>query len=75
MAKLALLGLIFCPIPAAMAFLITYEEYQRHRLSRAVVLRRSCEAAVVTLIFFALLAVALGILVPAMIGAGGGTSV
>lgn len=67
MNGIALLGLFFSPIPAAMAFLITYEEYSHHGLDRGAVVKHSAEAAVVAFVFFAPLALALSILLPAVV--------
>lgn len=56
-----LMGLIFSPIAAAMAFLITYEEYRHHGFGPGELRRRSLQAAGVTLLFFLLVALAAGI--------------
>jgi hypothetical protein len=61
------IGLLFSPIPAAMAFLITYDELRHHPLGKGLVLRRSLEAAGVTFGFFVLFAVALGALLPSLL--------
>ncbi|MBI4492836.1 MAG: hypothetical protein HY690_08605 [Chloroflexi bacterium] len=55
------IGLAFSPIAAAMAFLITYEEWSHHQLPRAEVLKRSCQMAGVTLLFFLLVSLAIGL--------------
>lgn len=40
-----IIGLVFAPIAACMAFVITYEEYCHHFADRRVPLRRAIEAA------------------------------
>ena len=57
---LVAIGAIFSPLAAAMAFLITYEEYSHHGLSRAQLIRQSLGAAAVTLAFFLLVIAAVG---------------
>jgi hypothetical protein len=64
MTAAAVIGLIFSPLAGAMAFVITYEEYSHHHLQRRVVLGRSLEAALVTTVFFCVLSLALGGLLP-----------
>ncbi|HEV8634437.1 MAG TPA: hypothetical protein VG370_09410 [Chloroflexota bacterium] len=67
------LGLILClvaaPIAAAMAFLITYEEYQRHGFGRGELLRHCFRVVGVTFAFFALGSFALSWLLARMLGA------
>jgi len=41
------IGLVFAPLAGAMAFLITYEEYSHHGLTKSRILRFSLEAAAV----------------------------
>ena len=53
-------GLIFGSIAAAMAFLITYEEYSHHYGSRAEVCKQALQMAGATLAFFLLLSLAVG---------------
>jgi hypothetical protein len=43
-----------------MAFLITFEEYSRHRLPRPMLLRPALETVLATLLFFLALALAIG---------------
>jgi len=50
-----LIGLIFSPIAAAMAFLITYEEYSHHYTDKKKSLKVGFEAAIFTLIIFGIL--------------------
>ncbi len=66
-----LIGLVFCPIAGAMAYLITYEEYQHHGFGRRQLIARSLQAAVVAALFFALAGVALGALLPSIFGQPG----
>lgn len=49
------IGLILCPIAAAMAFLITYEEYSHHYMDKKQPLKFALEAAIFTFILFAIL--------------------
>ena len=49
------MGLIFGPIAAAMAFLVTYEEYTHHYPGKAKPLRFAVEAAIFTFIVFGFL--------------------
>jgi hypothetical protein len=46
---------LFCPIAAAMAYLITYEEYRRHFPDRRRAIREGMATAAFTLVVFALL--------------------
>lgn len=55
------IGLVFSPIAAAMAFLITYEEWSHHGLSRGELLKRSGQMAGVALLFFLALSLAAGL--------------
>jgi len=50
-----LIGLIFSPIAAAMAFFITYEEYSHHFTDKKKSLKAAFEAAIFTLIIFGIL--------------------
>ncbi len=50
-----LIGLMLCPIAAAMAFLITYEEYSHHYTDKKRPLRLAFEAAIFTFILFGIL--------------------
>ena len=51
----AALWALFCPIAAAMAYLITYEEYRRHFPDRRRAVREGLVAAGFTLAVFVLL--------------------
>ncbi len=68
MSVAALIGLMFCPLAGAMAFLITYEEYSHHHLERRVVVWRSLGMALVTALFFGVLSLALAVLLPHLLG-------
>jgi hypothetical protein len=63
----ALLGCVFAPLAAAMAFLITYDEWSKHLLPRRVVMGRSLHAAAVTLVVFLVGSVVVGELLLAAI--------
>jgi hypothetical protein len=51
------LSLIFSPLAAMMAFLITYDDYRRHFPERGRALRAGFEAAALTFAVFLLLSV------------------
>ena len=55
MNVIIIIGLIFSPIGAVMAFLITYEEYTHHYADQRKIFRQAVKTAVFT--FFVLLAV------------------
>jgi ABC-type enterochelin transport system permease subunit len=57
------IGLIFSPIAAVMAFLITYQEFQHHYPDRARALRHAAHVALITLAAFLGLSLIAGILV------------
>lgn len=52
------IGFVFALIAAAMAFLITYEEWSRHRLPHAQLVGLARDAALATFVFFSLLFIA-----------------
>lgn len=62
---LLVVGLAFAPLAAAMAFVITYEEWSHHGLSRADLIKRSLQMALVTLGFFLALCIAIAVLMGA----------
>lgn len=47
-----LIGLVFGPLAAAAAFVITYEEYRKHFLERGPALEHALRVALVTLVLF-----------------------
>jgi len=55
-----LIGAVFGPIAAAMAFLITYDELSHHHLARRDLIGRSLSTALVTLAFFLVLFAVVG---------------
>lgn len=61
---IVLIGLLFSPLAGAMAFLVTYEEYQHHGFGQLQLVWRSFQAAAVTALFFAVLGLALGVILP-----------
>jgi uncharacterized membrane-anchored protein len=63
-----LVGLIFCPVAGAMAYLVTYEEYQHHGLGQRQIVMHALQAAVEAALFFALAAVVIGVLAPGLFG-------
>ena len=50
-----IVGAVFAPIAATMAFAVTYEEWSHHGVQRRELLMRSLQMALVTLAFFAVL--------------------
>jgi hypothetical protein len=55
-------GLVFGPLAALGAYVITYKEYSRHGFSRRALIRRSLQAALVAFAFFLAAAALLGAL-------------
>ncbi len=55
-----LVGIVFVPLAAFMAYLITYEEYRRHYPDKHKPRQLALEAAITTLIFFLLISIAIG---------------
>ena len=52
-----LIGIIFAPLAAAMAFIITYGEYQHHYPDKTMPRKLAIEAAVGTFVFFMIISV------------------
>jgi len=57
-----LIGAVFSPLAAVVAFLITYEEYSHHGFDRRELVRHSLMVAAVTFAAFMLLLVVVGLL-------------
>ena len=55
-----IIGLIFSPIAAVMAFLIIYEEYFRHNLDRKQQLKIAIQTGLFALVAFIILALCIG---------------
>ena len=55
-------GIIFGLIASVMAFLITYNEYQRHQFTKKRLWKVSLESSIFTFIFFLILSIVLGYL-------------
>jgi nitric oxide reductase large subunit len=55
-----LIGLVFSPLAAVAAFIITYQEWSRHLLPQRVVILRSLWMAAVAFVFFVVGSVVLG---------------
>ena len=55
-----IIGLIFSPIAALMAFLIIYEEYSRHNLDKKQKLKIAIQTGLFTLVAFIILALGIG---------------
>ncbi|HZQ98021.1 MAG TPA: hypothetical protein VFC93_04300 [Chloroflexota bacterium] len=71
MLSLALvLALLSAPIAAAMAYVITYEEYQHHGFDRPRLTRYCLRVAGVTFAFFAVGSFVVAWLLGRMLGAG-----
>jgi len=58
-----LIGLMLSPIAAAMAFLITYEEYSHHYTDKKKSLRVAFETAIFTLIIFGILSLLISLFI------------
>ena len=56
-----MVGAAFGPIAAAIAFLITYEEYRKHSPVRSWAFKLAIQAALVTLVVFIVLAAGIGL--------------
>ena len=55
-----IIGLIFSPIAAVMAFLIIYEEYSRHNLDKKQQFKIAIQTGLFTLVVFIILALCIG---------------
>jgi H+/Cl- antiporter ClcA len=55
------IGLVFSPIAAAMAFLITYGEYSRHYTDKKMPSKLALEAAIMTFIIFGAISFLIGL--------------
>jgi hypothetical protein len=62
------LCVIFAPIAAAMAYLITYEEYRHHFPERGRAVREGMVAALLALVVFLALGALAGVLMPRLTG-------
>jgi len=56
-----LIGIIFAPLAAAMAFIITYGEYTHHYSDRKMPLKLATEAAILSFIVFGLISLVVGL--------------
>jgi len=54
------IGLVFSPLAALMAFLMTYNEYSHHYSDNKIPLKRSIEAGVFTFIVFMIISALIG---------------
>jgi hypothetical protein len=63
MSALAVVGVMFGALAAAMAFTITFSEYQKHGLGLARVLREALLAAALAFAIFAAAPLALGLFI------------
>jgi hypothetical protein len=59
-----ILWIIFSPIAALMAFLITYEEYSHHYPDRGPAIREALRMSIVTLLVFLVLGIAVSFILP-----------
>jgi ABC-type antimicrobial peptide transport system permease subunit len=55
-----LIGLIFSPLAAFLAFLLTYNEYSHHYSDNKMPMKHSIEAGVFTFIVFMIISVLIG---------------
>ena len=57
------IGLVFSPIAAVMAFLITYGEYSHHYSDKKKPLRFAIEAAIMTFVIFGVISLVIGLFI------------
>ena len=57
------IGLVFSPIAAAAAFLITYGEYTHHYPDKKIPLKLATEAAIMAFIVFAVISLFVGLFI------------
>ncbi len=58
-----LIGMVFSPLAALFAFLLTYNEYSRHFMEKKIVLKHSFEAGVFTLLVFLVISLLIGVFI------------
>jgi hypothetical protein len=56
-----LVGIVFAPLAAAMAFIITYGEYTHHYSDKKMPLKLAIEAAILSFIVFGLISLVVGL--------------
>jgi len=62
-----LIGIIFAPLAAAMAFIITYGEYTHHYSDKKMPLKLATEAAIMTFIVFGIISLVIGLVIGNMV--------
>jgi len=62
-----LIGIIFAPLAAATAFIITYCEYTHHYSDRKMPLKLATEAAIMTFIVFGIISLVIGLVIGNMV--------
>jgi len=62
-----LIGIIFAPLAAATAFIITYGEYTHHYSDRKMPLKLATEAATMTFIVFGIISLVIGLVIGNMV--------
>jgi hypothetical protein len=62
-----LIGIIFAPLAAAMAFIITYGEYTHHYSDKKMPLKLATEAAITTFIVFGIISLVIGLVIGNMV--------
>jgi len=65
--SIMIVWIIFSPIAALMAYLITYAEYSHHYPDRGPVIREAVRAAIVTFLFFLVLGIAVSFILPGIL--------
>jgi len=58
-----LIGIIFAPLAAAMAFIITYGEYTHHYPDKKMPLKLATEAAIMAFIVFSAISLLVGLFI------------
>jgi hypothetical protein len=63
LATWIILGIFFGSSAALSAYIITYREYERHKMQRQLLIRHSLSSACIAFLFFFAVAVAIGVAV------------
>lgn len=66
-AGVIVVWIIFSPLAALMAYLITYGEYRHHYPDRGRVIREALRTAIVTLLVFLVLGIAASFILPGIL--------
>jgi len=61
------IGLVFSPLAALLAFLLTYNEYQHHFPDNKKPIKMATEAAIFTFFIFMTISLLIGIILPSVV--------